>query len=134
MRVAVKVQVQAAVVSGLLLHGAGCRCVCLRRGKKTFAFTKYCEANEDLFPCRGPTLWEPHEGALLGKFYPLRRLESRMKGGSLRRAHFIDRDLGEPHEWGSLRRFPTADQLLESPMKGVLPGNSLLPTDCWRAP
>lgn len=65
MRIAL--QVHAAAVSGLLLHVAGCRGVCLGRGKKTFEFTKYCETNEDLFLCRGQRIVEPHGGALVGE-------------------------------------------------------------------
>lgn len=118
------VQVHAVVVSGLLLYGAGCRGVCLRRGKKTFAFTKYCEANEDLFLRRGQILGEPHEGALLGNFHLLRHLESLMKGGLSKKSSVYRQKLGEPHDSrGSLRGFPTANRLLESLMKGVLLGN-----------
>ncbi len=97
------VQVHAAAVSGLLLHGAGCRGVCLRRGKKIFTLTKYCEAHEDLSPCRGQVLGEPHEGALLGKFYPLRTLGESHEGGLSKKSSFHRQALGEPHEWGSLR-------------------------------
>lgn len=34
------------------------------------ASTKYCEANEDLLPCRGHILGEPHEGGSARKILP----------------------------------------------------------------
>lgn len=73
-------------------------------GKRPFAFTKCCEANEDPIPCRRQILGEPHEGALLGKFHLLRHLLQSNEGGLSKTRSFHRQNLGEPHDFRGSQR------------------------------